>query len=80
MSWNALLERTMPPRFAGRSQPAKPTLYLCWPADAKITPKMLPIVASSQPNPATIPCIRLAAFQKMQAPLTDADPVSLESP
>jgi hypothetical protein len=25
MSWNALLERTMPPRFTGRPQAAKPT-------------------------------------------------------
>ena len=80
MSWNALLERTMPPRFTGRPQAAKPTLCLRGPPAAKITPKMLPIVASCQPNPATIPCIRLAAFQKTHAPLTDADPVSLKSP
>ena len=79
MSWNVLLERTMPRRFTGRSQAAKPTLCLRWPPAAKITPKMLP-VAASPGNPAPIPCIRLAAIEKTHAPLTDADAVSLKSP
>ena len=80
MSWNAAGTPTMPPRFTGRPQAEKPTLCLRWPPAAKIAPKMPPIVASSQPNPATIPCIRPAAFQKTHAPLADADPVSLKSP
>ena len=80
MSWNALLEHTMPPRFAGRPQAAKPTLCLRWPTNTNITPKMLPVAAASQVNPATIPCIRLAAFPKTRAPLTNAGPVSLKSP
>jgi hypothetical protein len=80
MSWNVLLERTMPPRFTGRSQAAKPNLCLRWLPAAKITPKMLPVAASSQVNPASIPSIRLAAIQKTRAPLTDVHAVSLKSP
>jgi hypothetical protein len=80
MSWNVLLERTMPPRFTGRSQAAKPNLCLRWLPAANITPKMLPVAASSQVNPASIPSIRLAAIQKTRAPLTDAHAVSLKSP
>jgi len=50
MSWNVLLERTMPPRFTGRSQAAKPHLCLRWLPAAKITPKMLPLAAGNWKN------------------------------
>jgi hypothetical protein len=79
MSWNVLLERTMSPRFTGRSQATKPNRCLRCPPAAKITPKMLPVAAASQVNPAPIPCIWLAKIQKIRAPLTHADAVSLKS-
>jgi hypothetical protein len=80
MSWNVLLEHTMPRCCTGRSQAAKPTLCLSWPSAAKITPKMLPVAASSPENPAAIPCIRLAAIRKTRALLADPDALSLKSP
>ncbi len=79
MSWNVLLEPTMPPHFTGRSQATKPNRCLRCPPAAKITPKMLSVAAASQVNPAPIPCIWLAAIQKTRAPLTHADAVSLKS-
>jgi hypothetical protein len=78
MSWNALLEPTMPPRFTGRSQATKPNRRLRCPPATKITPKMLSLAAAPQVTPAPIPCIWLAAIQKTRAPLTHADAVSLK--
>jgi hypothetical protein len=80
MNWNVVLEHAMPPCFTGHFHAAKPILCLRWPQAAKIAPKLLPVAASSQLHPAAIPSIRLAAFQKTRAPLTDADAVSLKSP
>ena len=64
MSWNAPPERTMPPRFTGRPQAAKPTLCLRVAAIAKITPKMLPIVASSPAEPCDNPLHPLCCVLK----------------
>ena len=80
MSWNVLLEPTLPPCFTSCSQATKPNRCLRCPPAAKITPKMLSVAAASHVNPAPIPCISLTAFQKTRAPLTHADAVSLKSP
>jgi hypothetical protein len=79
MSWNVLLEPTMPPRSITGSQAAKPNRCLRCPPVAKIMPKMLSVAAASQVTPAPIPCIWLAAIQKTRAPLTHADAISLKS-
>jgi hypothetical protein len=79
-NWNVLLDPTMPPRFTGRSQAAKPALCLRSPPAAKIMPKMLPAAAASPIKLAANSCIRLAASRKTLALLTDADAVSLKSP
>ena len=80
MSWNALLERTMPPRFTGCFQAAKPILCLRCLQAAKIVLKMLPAAAASPIKLAANSCIRLAANRITLALLTDADAVPLKSP
>ena len=79
MSWNALLEPTMPPRSITSSQAAKLNRCLRCLPDVKIMPKMLPVAAAYRVNPAPIPCIWLAAIQKTPTPLMHADAVSLKS-
>ena len=64
MSWNVLLEPTLPPCFTVAPKPQSPTVALRCPQAAKITPKTLPIAGACQVNPAPIPCIWLAAIQK----------------
>jgi len=79
MNWNALagphnaasLCRSLPSR---KAHPL-PLLAEKRQHDAK----RLPVAASSQANPAAIPCIRLSAIQKTRAPLTDADATLLKS-
>jgi hypothetical protein len=80
MSWNVLLEHTMPRRLTGRSQAVKPTLCLRWQPAAKTTAQNEAGRGDVSSKAAPIPSIRLAAIQKTRAPLTDADAVSLKSP
>ena len=80
MSWNVLLEPTLPPCFASCSQAQSPTVASAARRPRRERPKMPPVAAAPQVNPAPIPCISLAAIQKTPAPLTHADAVSLKSP
>ena len=80
MSWNALLEPTLPPCFTSCSQATKPNRCLRCPPAAKTTPKDAAgrggVSSKTCANPLHLAC----CDPKTHAPLTHADAVSLKSP